>query len=395
MRHAMPSFDDRQEWAHRFLLQALQPFLTVYSRQLRTLHLLITRDHNVLSDLHDLLQTIGQTVSAALLQCGQLRSLRVPEWWLYPLPQPTPTASSPITPALPHLQTLTLDVVRGVDEVTLAVLLDESHSLQELTLLGSPMPYDVVVWVGKRCHELRTLRMTDSQASQSVDYPTPHLTEAIWAAAASPTSPPAMPLLSTLELYTPVPSEDTSKATRVSSFTCIARYLVHSTPALRYLRLPHHDWLSGGEGVGEGVEGDGGGRQLLAMLGGLRQLRGLWLGWEGGWMQEGELSRCWKEGAGGYWSEVRRGGSQVERGGRTDDRRGVWGEVEELPRPRWPWKEVPDVEVMRAGARAEEEVWAEWELQGGRTLEDDVDGITGAQAFFAAVTRKRARTEWG
>ena len=75
--------------------------------------------------------------------------------------------------------------------------------------------------------------MDGSYGGVTINYRTP----ARWSAAASPTSPPAMPLLSTLELYVPMHTSEDTK-TRVSLFTCIARYLVHFTPALRYLRPP-------------------------------------------------------------------------------------------------------------------------------------------------------------
>ena len=139
----MPRGSGRQDYATRSLLHTLLPFNSAHARQLRTLHLLLMRDDDVVSDLHSLLPTIGQAALAALLQCGQLRSLYVPDWWLYPLPQPTPTASSPLTLALPHLQALTVVVVRGVDEAVLAVLLDAFSSS-----LSSASPSPPTCWCG-------------------------------------------------------------------------------------------------------------------------------------------------------------------------------------------------------------------------------------------------------
>ena len=46
--------------------------------------------------------------------------------------------------------------------------------------------------------------------------------------------------------------------------------------------------------------------------------------------------------------------------------------------PSWPWQDLQGMEVpvMRAGTRAEEEVWADCKDL-GPTFEDDVDGIHG------------------
>ena len=97
---------------------------------------------------HCLLTALPVVVSA---YAGQLH---VADWWL------SPSASAPpsTAPALRYLASLHVDVARGMDEATLAVLLDETSHPQELTLhSGSPLAYDVLVWVGERCHELRKL----------------------------------------------------------------------------------------------------------------------------------------------------------------------------------------------------------------------------------------------
>ena len=92
-------------------------------------------------------------VTAALLSCRSLRRLAIPNWWLSPFP--AAPAAAPASPALPHLQSLHLHVQRVLDEPALAVLLDASPHLQELIILGCrPLPYDVMVWAGDRCHEL-------------------------------------------------------------------------------------------------------------------------------------------------------------------------------------------------------------------------------------------------
>ena len=192
-----------------------------------------------------------------------------------------PTSPS-AKPALPHLQSLHVDVVRRLDEDTLAVLLDACPQLQELTIDSTPAPYDVLVWVGQRCHELGTLILMEREAGvpdkyravlkEPAHYPCV-LTPARW-------DPlpfvPALPQLMTLDVHSP----RLPRNTRAHSFALLAAYLVHSAPSLRYLRLHHLDWLKRH-------------RALLSKLGQLTQLRGPYLGNER-WMLQGQLARGWR-----------------------------------------------------------------------------------------------------
>ena len=81
------------------------------------------------------------------------------DWWL------SPFAHTPAYPSLPHLEWLSVDVMRLLNEATLAVLLDAAPQLQELTLHSAPLPYDVLLWIGDRCHQLQTLVMTVMETS--------------------------------------------------------------------------------------------------------------------------------------------------------------------------------------------------------------------------------------
>ena len=93
----------------------------------------------------------ARALTAAPLSCHSLRRLLITDWWLSPNLPASPS------PALPHLDSLHVEVVMGIDEETLAVLFDAAPHLQELTLDTQPLDYDVLVWVGDRYHELRTL----------------------------------------------------------------------------------------------------------------------------------------------------------------------------------------------------------------------------------------------
>ena len=236
----------------------------------------------------------------------------------------------------------------------------------------------MLLWVGERCHELRTLVRTEC-ADADVGYPS-LVTAHRWIPPLS--SLPALPHLSTLSLCTP-PFPSTPD-TRAACLTPVLSYLVHSAPSLRYLHLSHLAWLRAHP-------------DLLARLGQLTQLRRLWLGDRGGWMQHGALGRYWRTAYQRPRSEVRRGA--------WGEGEGVWGD-DALPRaPAWRAKFTPRTR-MRGGARPHDDVWEEWE-QRTPTFRDHVDGLTGALGFFTAlassasaeraaahhpaVTRKRAR----
>ena len=335
------------------LLTVIPAFVSAYAEQLLTLELQHCWDDEEIDEPQPV--TIAKAMTAALLSCHSLRRLRITDWWL------SPSVAASSSPPLPFLESLELDVLTRLDEATLAVLLDASPHLQELTLLSVALPYDVLVWVGERCHELRTLMTYKWIPNDPVDYPRlmtlerwiPHLSSS------------ALPKLTTLDLrILPISSDPDIRAL---IFGYIASHLIHSTPSLRYLHLPHHEWLKEHP-------------KLLCMLGQLTELRGLWLG-EYARMQEGSLSQ--------YWAQQPMG-SQVLRGAQVDGR-SVWGE-EALPMPTWPWRDVERVaesEIMRGGAMLEEEAWAEWEKEWDGpppVFQKEVDGMTGARAFFTAIS---------
>ena len=293
----------------------------------------------------------AEAMTAALLSCHSLRRLHITNWWLSP-------SASPPSPALPQLESLHVEVTstEGIDETTLAVLLDACPHLQELTIQGCLLSYDVLLWIGGRCHALKTLILVvNAPAGQR--YPslfTPELWQRLSPGEGERLTAPALPLLSTLTWHgLALPH------IRPLVFTAIASYLVRSAPSLRYLRLAYHEWL----------EED---RALLCTLGQLAELRGLWLG-ETGWMQQGALAR--------YWMSAERSREAGMRMRVRDEEQSVWGE-EALPRTRQAWDQ--DVRLkMRAGARREEQVWAGWS---GPRFKDKVAGVRGARAFFTAIS---------
>ena len=337
------------------LFTALPPLVCAYAGQLLSLVLLHSFRY---SDVVDPLPgvEIAQAMTSALLQCRSLRRLRVTDWWL----SSSAPASAWPSPVFPHLEALQLDVVKGVDEATLAVLLDASPHLQELRFnTACIVPYDILPWIGDRCHQLRTLvvtHMRNDLLASSYSPPAPER----WSSPSS--AVPALPLLSVLIFS----AEPISRTQRSLSFSRLTRYLVHSTPSLRTLFITNHDWLEGE-------------RILLSALGQLTQLRALSLGYED-WMQRGQLASYWLDST-MRWKK----GSRVLRPTRgreeSDD---VWG-AEEQPRPSWHWRYEDEELRMRGRAMREEEVGAQWEGNVPSFKQEMEDGIAGARAFFAAI----------
>ena len=116
---------------------------------------------------------------------------------------------------------------------------------------------------------------------------------------------------------------------------------------------------------------------MLALLAPLSELQALWLG-RGEWLQKGPLAKC--------WMGEERSGTLVERRGPGQED-SLWGE-EAWPRPLWPWR--ADTEVRKEALRMkgaplrEDEVRAHLR-QWMRFFADEVDGTTGARAFFAFI----------
>ena len=113
------------------LFTAMPPLVSAYAGQLCTLELPYGHcDENNDGVAPQPSAAAADAMTAALLSCHSLRRLQVASWWLAPSASPPATASSP---ALPHLQSLHLDDASSIDEATLAVLLDQSPHLQELS----------------------------------------------------------------------------------------------------------------------------------------------------------------------------------------------------------------------------------------------------------------------
>ena len=134
-------------------------------------------------------------MTSALLSCSSLRKLHVSSEWLSGSTQPP----APHPPALPLLEALELDIVEGIDEATMVVLLDAAPGLEKLLLLNTcPLPYDALVWIGQRCPNLRAI--TAEEGKDGIKETAQHIptlcriTPHRWA----PPSLPAVPLLATL-----------------------------------------------------------------------------------------------------------------------------------------------------------------------------------------------------
>ena len=288
-------------------------------------------------------------MAAALLWCSSLRRLQVADCWL------SSSVAAAASPALPHPQRLHIDVVWVVDEARLAVLLDAAPHLEELHLHSQELPYDVLLWVGARCHQLRGFTITERDyAEVEMDFPVVTTVERWQALPAAP----ALPLLSTPVLF-PLPL-DAFPSGLTTLFTLLTAYLAHSTPRLRHLWLVDFDWPEHERAL------------LSSSMQALTALRGLRLGWTG-WMQLGLLKRYWVHTG---WKGATHGekrsstATRVRREERTEDGDAVWGPVDGLSMPACAW-EVEDIERtelravggvrerLRGGAREQEEVWTE------------------------------------
>ena len=305
-------------------------------------------------------------VTAALLCCHSLRRLRVSDWWL------CNAAPAQAVPAFPYLEALSVDAAVGVDEVTLAVILDSAPHLQELTVSSWPLSWDVLPWL-IRCPELRTLMMTEWEGKKTesegkwewegkpclASFALPDIDR--WR---RPPSSPALPRLTTLILQPALDKicpQTGDFDLRVEFLEAVVAYLAQAVPALRYLHLPVDEWLDEY-------------RAPLVQLGGLTSLKGFSMGQR--WMYQGHTTEYWRW-PGQYDGRVQR---------RLDAMAtSLWGE-EVLPRSRGPWKERRK-EKMRAGPMHEEEVSMLEGMDGllVPTFQEDADGTTAAAAFFAAI----------
>ena len=228
-------------WPPR-LLTVMPAFVSARSQQLQSLEL----RHWCGEDVEDIFTEsppacATQAMTAAVLSCSLLRRLRLADWWL------SRSVRAAVTPALPHFESLEMVVEKGVDEATLAVLLDQAPYLEELVFnsyTGLQLPYDVLAWAGERCHRLKTLMLT-ADVDESVSCPAV-MTEERFRRHQLHLRPAQLPLLVTLRFSDlPVPSDPLGRSLL---FALIADYIVHNAPALRFLSLPGFDWLQNDRG---------------------------------------------------------------------------------------------------------------------------------------------------
>ena len=378
-----------EEWADR-LFTIIPAFLVAYSAQLHSLDVQL---HYSERDERDIAYEPRRQLTAALLSCRELRSLKLDSWWLALAPATSRPASPSIStwsasashvaapsasaaslsPSLPHLEALLMDFPLGVDEATLALLLDAAPHLQELTLGSGPLfSFDVLPWVGERCHQLRTLRLTETRPSTGGPQHPYSMTPHRWLT--SPHTPPALPLLTSLLFYrAPVDLYDGPHVS-AADLSRLFSYLAHSAPSLRCLHL------------GYDLHNPDEHRHLLSLLAPLTYLRALSMGMLYGAMQ-GEWKRYWQQ---RVYTPARR---LVERRARESTGESVWAEAA-LPKVAWGWRKQKEWSMegelsrdsMRVGAMQEEEVWDE-DMPRMPCFVDQVDGVDGASAFFAAHAR--------
>ena len=318
--------------------------ISAYAGQLLSLELRVSLQW---TELEDERQPVGlrEQMTAALLSCHGLRRLFIFNGWL------SAAVAVPSAPALPDLESLALlngSSTLTLDDAALAVLLDAAPHLQELDMRASKLPSTLVLWISEHCHELRTLIMT-AYHDVAIDSDTRR-----W----HPLPPrPALPHLTSLFLVSapPVPTEHHLGATLLTE---VFSFLVHSTPALRYLRLPFKsDLKEHGES--------------LSLLGGLTQLKGLHLGVQR-WMDDESLERFW------HTDEEPR----LLREARGEER-DIWGE-HDLPKPTcWWWKPTSGIGKSRGGMMSENELLQQ---HGGMYfVRREAEGTSAARGLFEAV----------
>ena len=131
--------DRAQQWTSPLLI-IMPALFAAHSEHLLTLELLNCHEGDVV--LVPPPASATQVMTAALLSCRALRRRHITDWWL------STSVCAATSRALLHLESLEVDEVQGIDEATLAVLLDEAPRLHELRFYSGPLPYDMLAWLG-------------------------------------------------------------------------------------------------------------------------------------------------------------------------------------------------------------------------------------------------------
>ena len=145
-------------WHHlmeEYVERALPDFLSAYAGGLHTLDLLHVFfvggwSEEEECDEEDYTRCFGarldarreEDMTAALLSYRSLRRLLMSNCWL------SLSTPAPASPALPHPESLHFNVLGQLNEGHLAMLLDASPHLQELSLCTAPLSYNFVPLVG-------------------------------------------------------------------------------------------------------------------------------------------------------------------------------------------------------------------------------------------------------
>ena len=326
----------------------LPQFLSAYAGQLLTLDFQLNPFSAHAEGNFVMPARAAEVFTAALLSCHSLRRLHIKDCWL--------TASVPVpsAPAFPHLESLELHAVSATSAAILVFFLDAAPHLQELTLHLPRVNFSIISWIASRCPELRTLSMR----VVSVDIPL----DAGFVDDTGPQPLPpsaALPHLTSLICHTvPVLPEGWDR--RIALLTNVVSRLVRVAPALRYLCMPFEEWRDDF-------------RRPLSLLAGLTQLRGLSVA-QDRWMSKELQDKFF----------VTEKTARVQRDGWEAD--SIWGD-EVCPRPTLPWADMRRFERMRGGAMREVGVLETLTRTGGVVwmFREEVDGMTGAAAFFAAL----------
>jgi hypothetical protein len=349
------------QWSHEVVSLAVR-VLTAYTSQLLTIDLRCGVDE---SDRDELM--------GAVLRCGQLTSLTVGRWW---------SSCSVVLsdcPRLPHLISLTLgspprrqvaslDPPRGATklmEPQLASILDHCPRLQSL-VLGSlySTPLDALLWIDQRCPDLRLLHF-DSLSELSS-----RLVDPVRWASVTATALLCFPSLVSLAMTRY--DIDLSCSTVLDLIA-----LLRLAPRLRFLHLDLDPLTP----------------QRMTAFSALPTLRGLRLGAQNdSQMKKGErleqgkrLRRCWRK-AGGDSKGVAAQYSRVQH-----SKTSLWCS----PHLRSDWigshtvlESVDDNGLLRSTPPTDQEIeddfWS-WGEDACGLFVESVDGMTGREAFFAAI----------
>ena len=339
-----PSCNRREGWSPDLVVAYLR-VLKAYNRQLLTIHLECGAE----------VEKDGDELVDAVLQCSQLTCLHLVDWRM---------SSSSIfldPPRLLHLKSLTLEITSDVSnkrgapeplllESKLVSILDHCPHLQSLSVKGRYLtPPDVLLWVAQRCPDLRVLHFGALNLRWAIQDSTRW--DSVTAAAVG------FPSLVSLTL----------------SGLCHDKHKVPAIKLVALLRLSSHlRFLH--------LDTESGAALTPARAGAfaaLTSLRGLHFTLVKQWelREDEKFLRCWRP----QTNEVIKHYSR-----QLHSTTSLW--CEPHLRPDW-MDRVIDTrmghDLLRCGVPSDAELEDDWPST--RRFVESVDGMTGREAFFAAI----------